>query len=196
MGANYGSGSAQQVITSQASKDGDNLWILREGERNNRPCPTGLGFKCGDKVRFEHNQTGKNLHSHANYKAPLSQRQEVSGFGDDGMGDQGDDWELVCNEVSGYGPIKKLGEQLTGKDVFFLKHANTGCMLISDSTFRYTHQNCPRCPIVNHMEVSCVENAKQKTSLWRVDSGFFFPKRQEDEPKEDDDEEELVNDEL
>lgn len=167
MGANYGSGSKQQVITSAADKDDKNtLWHVKDAERLNSPCQTGLGFKCGDKVRFEHNPSGKNLHSHSTFKAPLSQRQEVSGFGDDGSGDNGDDWELVCNEVSNYGPTKKKGDLITGKDIFYLKHIDTSCMLVSDSTYRYTNQNCPRCPIVNHMEVSCVPNIKQKTSLW------------------------------
>ena len=62
--------------------------------RTGQNCKTGAPIKCGDKVRFEHNPTGKNLHSHANMKAPLSQRQEVSGYGEDGNGDQGDDWEI------------------------------------------------------------------------------------------------------
>ena len=40
-----------------------------------------------------HLRTRKNLHSH-NYQSPLSQKQEVSAFGDDGEGDDGDLWEV------------------------------------------------------------------------------------------------------
>lgn len=44
------------------------------------------------------------------------------------------------------------------------------------------------------MEAACVDNAKQKTSLWSIDSGFFFPLREE---KNDTDEDQAsLNDEL
>ena len=36
-------------------------------------------------------RTKRNLHSH-DHKAPVSGRQEVSGFGEDGDGDDSDNW--------------------------------------------------------------------------------------------------------
>lgn len=33
--------------------------------------------------------TGRNLHSHANFDSPVSRRQEVSAYGDGGDGDRG-----------------------------------------------------------------------------------------------------------
>ena len=45
-------------------------------------------------------QTGKNIHSH-NVRSPLSQRNEVSGFGDDGEGDDGDNWIIECLNENG-----------------------------------------------------------------------------------------------
>ena len=45
-------------------------------------------------------QTGKNMHSH-NVRSPLSQRNEVSGFGDDGEGDDGDNWIIECLTENG-----------------------------------------------------------------------------------------------
>jgi len=111
------------------------------------------------------------------------------------MGDNGDDWEVSCNDQSDYGPVKRVGDLITGKDSFYLKHVDTGCTLISDSNYRYTHANCPRCPIVGHNEVACVGNVRQKTALWTIDSGFFFPLREE-APESDENEEDSVNDEL
>ena len=138
-------------------------------------------MKCGDKVRLEHNQTGKNLHSSKGKAAPLSQRQEVSGYGDDGMGDRGDDWQLECNEISQYGSTKKQGENITGKDLFFLKHVDSGCYLISERTHSFTQANCGRqCPILNQLELSCISAKPQKTSIFKMDSGFFFPPKDED----------------
>ena len=95
MGANYGSGSGQQIVTTVNKKDDANsLWIVHNAMRGDKACRTGQEIKCGDLIRLEHNPTGKNLHSHTGFAAPLSQRQEVSAFGDDGSGDMGDDWQV------------------------------------------------------------------------------------------------------
>ena len=48
----------------------------------------------------------------------------------------------------------------------------------------YNNNNCPRCPIVGHFEVSSVR-AKIQDSLWSVHSGFLFPVKEvnpKDEP--------------
>ena len=44
--------------------------------------------ECGSIIRMMHLQTKRNLHSH-HFTSPLSHNQEVSGFGDDGVGDNG-----------------------------------------------------------------------------------------------------------
>jgi len=43
---------------------------------------------CGDTIRLEHALTKKNLHTH-NVRSPLSNKQEISCFGNDGDGDSG-----------------------------------------------------------------------------------------------------------
>ena len=45
-------------------------------------------LKCGTKFRLLHLQTQLFLHSH-NFKSPLSNNQEVSCFGNNGVGDEG-----------------------------------------------------------------------------------------------------------
>ena len=52
-------------------------------------------MKCGQKLRLEHMETGKNLHSHKIH-SPISHRNEVSGHGDDGEGDVQDNWQIDC----------------------------------------------------------------------------------------------------
>ena len=79
------------TLRDQNDYDASTLFTIREASVEDS-CRTGKPMKCGDKVRFEHNSTGKNLHSHKGVAAPLSQRQEVSGYGDDGLGDDGDNW--------------------------------------------------------------------------------------------------------
>merc|ERR1712039_814903 len=59
-------------------------------------CDRGIPVECGQKIRLEHLTTARNLHSH-HFSSPLSNSQEVSAFGDDGDGDTGDVWTVVCD---------------------------------------------------------------------------------------------------
>jgi dolichyl-phosphate-mannose--protein O-mannosyl transferase len=91
----YGSGSAQQSVTTIKS-DGDpgSLWIFKEAE-GEAPCRSGAPLLCGSTVRLEHMGTHKNLHSHE-FQSPLSGNNEVSCYGDKGYGDHFDNWVLEC----------------------------------------------------------------------------------------------------
>ena len=100
----YGSGSGQQAVTGfGGDNDYNSLWIIKEGDiplengqGNVPPCRTGEKVKCGDIIRLEHMNSGRNLHSHSSFDSPVSRRQEVSGFGDHGDGDGGDNWIIEC----------------------------------------------------------------------------------------------------
>ena len=75
---------------------------------------------------------------------------------------------------------KNKGEMITGKDLFFLKHVVSGCYIISEKAHRFIQANCGRqCPILNQWETSCTGAKPQKTSLFKMESGFFFPVRDE-----------------
>ncbi|KAK4469977.1 hypothetical protein MN116_007474 [Schistosoma mekongi] len=92
----YGSGSGQQSVTAVSDEmDTNSYWQIIE--RNGSPqCNRGRVIKCGQKIRFMHLATRKNLHSH-HFQSPLSPNFEVSAFGDDGVGDEGDDWQVICD---------------------------------------------------------------------------------------------------
>jgi dolichyl-phosphate-mannose--protein O-mannosyl transferase len=48
-------------------------------------------------LRLTHLNSMKNLHTH-DVRSPLSRQQEVSAYGSgDGLGDNGDDWKLMCS---------------------------------------------------------------------------------------------------
>lgn len=53
-------------------------------------------IKCGDVIRLQHMETKRNLHSHL-FSSPLSNQQEVSCYGEEGAGDSGDHWKVVCS---------------------------------------------------------------------------------------------------
>ena len=164
----------------------DSIWTIKESDRQfieGDMCRTGVPMKCGDQIRLESNNTGRNLHTHSGFKAPLSGRQEVSGYGEDGFGDAGDDWILECNDKPQYGRAQTKGSIIEGSTLFFLKHMDTNMYLMTDTT-DFNRQNCPRCPIIGHFEVSAVR-AKTQDTLWSVHSGFIFPVNEvtpEDEP--------------
>jgi dolichyl-phosphate-mannose--protein O-mannosyl transferase len=72
----WGSGSGQQSITAvQAHDDPNSLWIIKEAH-GELPCETGTPIKCGQIIRFEHVNTGKNLHSHR-FPSFVTDSQEV-----------------------------------------------------------------------------------------------------------------------
>lgn len=127
------------VTTVYKADSYDSLWTVKESEKSASPCRTGAPIKCGDIIRLEHNNTQKNLHSHKEYKSALSQRQEVTAYGDDGSGDTGDDWEVHCNDMYQLGDTRKIGEVVKGNTLFFLKHVDTGAYLFNDSKFSYTN---------------------------------------------------------
>ncbi len=58
-------------------------------------------IKCDSVIRLFHVTTRRNLHSH-NYPSPLSNNQEVSAYGEDGVGDEGDRWKVVCTTKNDY----------------------------------------------------------------------------------------------
>lgn len=54
-------------------------------------------IKCGDVIRLQHLATNKNLHSH-HFSSPLSGNQEISCYGEEGVGDSGDHWKVICSD--------------------------------------------------------------------------------------------------
>jgi len=91
----YGSGSGQQSVTgTKESEDHNSNWRIKGTP--NKSCKRGESVKCGDQIRLEHVSTRRLLHSH-HFSSPLSSQQEVSCFGDEGEGDTGDVWTVVCD---------------------------------------------------------------------------------------------------
>lgn len=78
-------------------------------------------IKNGATIRLQHLNTKKNLHSHL-HPSPLTNQQEVSAYGDNGVGDTGDDWKV---EVT-------TGTHWKRDEVVKFKHADTGKYLQSN----------------------------------------------------------------
>ena len=105
-------------------------------------------------VRLFHLATKKNLHSHL-FQSPLSNNQEVSAFGENGVGDDGDNWIVECDE-----------EYWQRDEAVRLKH---------ELTKKYLHitGDAYGRPISGQLEVSCYGHASQ-LNLWRVNEGVYI----------------------
>lgn len=96
---------------------------------------------CGSKIRLTHLETRRNLHTHG-IPSPLSRQQEISGFGDDGKGDTGDDWIIECK-----------GKYWMWDTSVKLRHVNTDRYLSGSDNVKFTEQNCgDGCPMLNLLE--------------------------------------------
>ena len=103
----YGYGSGQHCVTAHPEEEDPNsLWYLKEGH-NQPPKNRDEVVKCGDVVRFEHVQTGRNVHSHAIRSHIAPNWEEVSAFGEGGNGDNGDNLRIQCD-------YKGSGQEILG----------------------------------------------------------------------------------
>jgi len=149
----YGSGSGQQSVTGTDEKEDVNSnWVVKGTHKS--PCHRGEAIECGRKIRLEHLQTGKNLHSHL-FQSPLSGNQEISAFGDGGEGDSGDNWEVLCH-----------GSTWDRDEAVQFRHLDTNAYLsVSGSTFGR--------PIHGQMEIVGLSHS-DSSSYWTTAEGIFM----------------------
>nr|XP_050044151.1 stromal cell-derived factor 2-like [Dermacentor andersoni] len=150
----YSGGSGQQSVTATEKPDDINSHWMVKGQ-SVTSCSRGEPIKCGEIVRLEHLKTRRNLHSH-HFPSPLSSKQEISAHGENGQGNSGDFWRVVC----------KTGYWERDGDVR-LKHADTEAWL-SVSGKSYGQQ------LGGQLEV-CGELAPYDEScVWRTAEGVFM----------------------
>lgn len=149
----YGSGSGQQSVTGVDSKEDVNSHWTIKGPSAKKFCTRGTPIECGQEIRLEHMTTGRNLHSH-HFSSPLSSSQEVSAFGEQGEGDSGDVWVVVCD-----------GDYWGRDEAVMFKHVDTGVFLsASGHTFGR--------PIHGQMEIVGL-SMPDSTSKWKAAEGIY-----------------------
>ena len=115
-----GAGALQQMVGTYLHHDDNNKWIIRQwpSEQHNN---TDI-VRHGDLVSLTHMVTGRNLHSH--YVPALADKKmfQVTGYGDNGVGDENDIWRL---EIVGGDSDTVLTPFLP----FQLRHKHLGCLL-------------------------------------------------------------------
>merc|ERR1712050_342653 len=106
-------------------------------------CGLGMPVSCGAVIRLMRLSTMKNLHSH-HVESPLSHQQEITGFGNDGKGDAGDNWRVVCSRSASYWERDMKVR---------LEHVDTGMYLGTPKKTEFNQNTCGRdCPIMGHLE--------------------------------------------
>ena len=169
---NLQSGSGQQLVTaSEDNRTPEGLWQVREGHNaESGTCESGRPVRCGEIVRLTHLRTNVNLHTHA-IRSPLSNQHEVSGFGENGEGDSGDDWKVVCDGVT----RNRAMYWVRGAPIQ-LRSMATHRLLGASSTVKFNENNCGRgCPILNQLEVFG-RDGNDSYSHWVVESGVHLYK--------------------
>ena len=147
----HGGTSGQQQVTGYMGYDGNDYWRIRAKHGELPGARNGEVVKHADIIRLTHVATGRNLHSHAGYPSPASGQQEVTAYGEDGEGDENDNW-LV--EVEGGGSIE------VGKN-FKLVHSTTGCTLHSHLGFGHVEWT------MGQQEVTCYPD-RDDNDFWRL----------------------------
>ncbi|KAH9628283.1 hypothetical protein HF086_017358 [Spodoptera exigua] len=83
------------LITTYTHKDDNNRWVIKPYDKEQ--VEGVVLVRSGDLVRLTHAQTGRNLHSHRE-RAPLTTKyMQVTGYGEDGIGDANDVWKVVIS---------------------------------------------------------------------------------------------------
>eukprot|EP00540_Astrosyne_radiata_P011051 CAMPEP_0116857312 /NCGR_PEP_ID=MMETSP0418-20121206/20474_1 /TAXON_ID=1158023 /ORGANISM="Astrosyne radiata, Strain 13vi08-1A" /LENGTH=226 /DNA_ID=CAMNT_0004490963 /DNA_START=56 /DNA_END=737 /DNA_ORIENTATION=+ len=161
---NLGSGSGQQIVTWIPDKAKTSaLWIVREAH-DEAICDAATPITCGSKIRLVHVGTKKCLHTHG-IPSPLSRQQEITGFGEDGVGDTGDDWKVECSTK-----VWMRDQKVR------LRHVDTGKYLGGSANVKFTQQNCGHsCPILHHLE-AFGRKQSDDYSLVKVEMGVLLNK--------------------
>ncbi|XP_077999792.1 LOW QUALITY PROTEIN: protein O-mannosyl-transferase 2-like [Glandiceps talaboti] len=152
-----GSGAIQQQVTAYTHKDDNNKWIIKKADSNQEDVKKPLDFvQNGDLIRLEHVATRRNLHSHLE-PAPLTPRHyQVTGYGEEGIGDVNDVWKIQIVD----GPDKNRIKTVRSKIKFI--HYLLGCALHSHS------KTLPKWGW-EQLEVTCNPHIRDKKNLWNIE---------------------------
>ncbi|XP_015113145.1 protein O-mannosyl-transferase 2 [Diachasma alloeum] len=154
-----GAGARQQQITTYSHKDDNNFWLVKKFDTEEIPPEPEL-VKHGDLIRLEHTITSRNLHSHKE-TAPISKKHyQVTGYGENGVGDANDVWKVVIENGKEGDVVQTVTSKL--KFVHYLHHCVLTCSGKTLPKWGYSQQ-----------EVSCNPNMRDKNALWNIEDNRY-----------------------
>ncbi|XP_055300982.1 protein O-mannosyl-transferase 2 [Sitodiplosis mosellana] len=156
-----GSGARQQQITTYTHKDENNKWLIKPYNEEIKPNEKDVVLvKHGDLIRLEHIQTKRNLHSHRE-QAPLTRKHyQVTGYGENGIGDANDIWKIMIVGGRENEPV------LTVTSKLLIVHYLQNCALTTSG------KQLPKWGY-EQQEVSCNPNIRDPNAFWNVEDNTF-----------------------
>lgn len=155
-----GIGARQQQVTAYTHKDSNNRWMIKKFDEEVNLEDEPMIVRNGDLIRLEHTMTRRNLHSHKE-SAPLTKKHyQVTCYGEDGVGDANDVWQVFVVNGEPNEPIRTVTSKL--KFVHYL----TKCALHSHS------KQLPKWAY-EQIEVTCNPNILDKNTVWNVEDNLF-----------------------
>jgi hypothetical protein len=134
--------SGQQRVLAVDESDLNDKWLVKGPHQEWLGYRWGQPVQHGDIIRLEQVITRRNLHSHAALPSPVTGQQEVTCFGDHGIGDTNDNWRV---EIEGG------GSWVAGKRVRLI-HSGTNHALHSHA-ITYLHKSIHAMSEVEDMSV-------------------------------------------
>ena len=169
-----GVGAHQQMVSSYVHRDENNFFTVKPNsslEGENREV------RSGDLVMLEHWATGRNLHSHKIPSVMAKTHFQVTGYGEDGRGDENDLWRVELEGGSDGTPIKPLVDRLR------LRHHHLNCLLTC------TSEQLPKEWGYGQQEISCSPWQRQTNevrgfahSVWTIEETIQETVDQEELP--------------
>ncbi|VVC33926.1 MIR motif,Protein O-mannosyl-transferase, C-terminal four TM domain,Glycosyl transferase family 39/83 [Cinara cedri] len=154
-------GAKQQQITTYAHKDENNRWLIKFYKDNEKinVNDTVRFVKHGDMIRLEHVPTRRNLHSHRE-SAPITKKHyQVTGYGEEGVGDYNDVWKVFIENGNEDTVISAVISKI--KFVHVLQH----CVLTA------SNKQLPKWAF-EQLEVTCSPNLRDANSFWNVEDNI------------------------
>ena len=116
----HGAGETQQMVGTYLFRDDNNNWKIRKMMETNGSSEV---VRHGDVVRLEHQVTGRNLHSHDVPALRDKKMYQVTGYGDQGRGDDNDLWRIEIVGGREGDIVRALSSSLR------FRHVHLGCQL-------------------------------------------------------------------
>ncbi|GFU18652.1 protein O-mannosyl-transferase 2 [Nephila pilipes] len=156
-------GTQQQQVTMYSHKDENNKWLVKrfdsEPSSSTSANPVELVLN-GDLIRLEHIVTKRNLHSHKEMAPITKNHQQVTCYGQNGVGDANDMWRIEIVGEDNKIPVSTVTSKIR------IVHYLTGCAL---------HSNSKQLPSWGYeqLEVSCNPRLQDFNNIWNIEDNYF-----------------------
>lgn len=172
----YPDGSRQRQVTGYGHSDDNNVWQFKVSRESNIKLDENfrnennhlIAIADGSTLRLVHNNTGSNLHSHEIPSHVSRGNFEVSGYGDEKVGDIKDNWVVEIVKQLPSPNVNYTDEQSNVlhpiSTIFRLRHDVLGCYL---ATTGLSYPNWG----FNQAEIVCKKSwtSKDKSTWWNIE---------------------------